>query len=154
MSGTLAGLIRGAAAVNVRYTASLVGLARDYVEALSETLSQGPREAAPANGARPTSAPLLLAGRAKETVNAAFTIGGGPNLPATLTLSVRGDFGDTKVWVEPGTLSLRDGKAAITRIMATIGAKTAADTDVAGEVMIEELNRKLTDFVVHKLPDA
>ena len=153
MSGNkLSDTIRNASTVNMRYSARLLNLGREYVKAFSDSLTAGAGETEN-DGGKKAGAPLLLAGRTGETANAAFSVSGGAGLPSVLTLKVNGEFGDTKVWVEPETLSLQDGKAEITRIMAKIGKKTEAETDVAGEVVIAELGRKVTDFVLRKLPD-
>jgi hypothetical protein len=154
MSGNkLSDTIRNASTVNMRYTARLLNLGREYVKAFSDALTAGAGDAENGSESKKPGAPLLLAGRTGETANAAFTVSGGSNLPSTLTLKVNGEFGDTKVWVEPDTLSLQDGKAEITRILASIGRKTEAAKDFGGEVVIAELNRKVTDFVLRKLPD-
>jgi hypothetical protein len=147
----LSDAVRNASSVNLRYTASLVSLAREYVKALSDAITQGVSDTDEDEG-KHSGAPLLLAGKVGETANAAFTVSGGANLPEMLTLSARGDFSDTKVWVEPSLLSLRDGSAPIVRIMGKIGRKTETGKDYPGEVVIEELNRKVTDFVLRRLP--
>jgi hypothetical protein len=147
----LSDAVRNASSVNLRYTASLVSLAREYVKALSDAITQGASDTED-DQEKPSGAPLLLAGKMGETANAAFTVSGGANLPETLTLSTQGDFSDTKVWVEPSSLSLRNGTQPIVRIMAKIGRKTEAGKDYPGEVVIEEMNRKVTDFVLRRLP--
>jgi hypothetical protein len=154
MSGNkLSDTIRNASTVNMRYTARLLNLGREYVKAFSDALVAGASDAENGGSGKKPGAPLLLAGRTGETANAAFSVSGGASLPSTLTLKVNGEFGDTKVWVEPETLSLQEGKAEITRILARIGKKTEPNTDFAGEVVIAEMNRKVTDFVLRKLPD-
>jgi hypothetical protein len=154
MSGNkLSDTIRSASTVNLRYSAKLLNLGREYVKAFTDALAAGATDVAENGDGKKPGAPLLLAGKSGETANAAFSVRGGPNLPATLTLKVTGEFGDTKVWTEPAQLSLVDGKAEITRIMAKIGKGTEAEMDFSGSVMIAELDRKVTDFVLRKLPD-
>lgn len=150
---TLSGAIRNASAVNLKYSADLLNLGRDYVRAFTAALSE--EAAQPDAGGAAPRPPLLLAGRAGETANAAFAIGNNGKLKGTLTLSVLGDFGDSKVSVEPERLAFDEagGEGEITvRILAKIGRKTEAGADATGSVVIPELDHKVTDFVVRKLP--
>lgn len=154
MSGSkLSDAVRSASTVNMRYSAKLLNLAREYVKAFTDALAAGVDDGGAPADDKPSSAPLLLAGHSGETANAAFTVRGGANLPSVLTLRVLGEFADTKVWTEPASLSLQDGKAEVVRVMAKIGKKTEADHDVPGSVTLAELDRKVTDFVLRKLPD-
>ena len=142
--------IRSASAVNLKYSAELLNLGREYVRAFTSAVSEG-QEAREPEARRP---PLLLAGKAGETANAAFAIGNRGNVKGTVTLVVSGDFSDTKVTVDPERLSLEDGSGeVIVRVLAKIGRKTEAGKDYTGTVLIPEMDHRLTDFVVRKLPD-
>lgn len=142
--------IRSASAVNLKYSAELLNLGREYVRAFTSAISEGETTREP----EPRRPPLLLAGKAGETANAAFAIGNSGNLKGTVTLTVEGDFADTKVTVDPERLSLDSGGGeVIVRILAKIGRKAEAGQDYTGTVLIPEMDHRLTDFVVRKLPD-
>jgi len=149
----LSNTIRNASAVDLRYSADLLNLGRDYVKAFAAALTQ-PDEARADDSAsqEPARPPLLLAGRAGETANAAFALNASSKMDGTITLQINGDFGDSKVSVDPDTLSLEDGGEKIVRIIAKVGRKTPADTDLVGEVVIPELNHRVTGFVLRRLP--
>ena len=143
--------IRSASAVNLKYSAELLNLGREYVRAFTSALSDVQDAVREPETRRP---PLLLAGKAGETANAAFAVGNRGNLKGTVTLTVTGDFSDTKVTVEPERLALDDGAdEVIVRILAKVGRKTETGRDFTGTVLIPELDRRLTDFVVRRLPD-
>lgn len=149
---TLSGAVRSVSAVNLKYSAELLNLGRDYVRAFTAALTDA---AAQDGGGAPTQRPpLLLAGKAGETANAAFAIGNSGKLSGTVTLSVMGDFGDTKVTVEPEQLAFGAAEGdIIVRILARIGRKAEVGKDYTGSVVIPEMDHKVTDFVVRKLPD-
>ncbi|MGA0616151.1 hypothetical protein [Paracoccus sp. KR1-242] len=142
--------IRGASAVNLKYSAELLNLGREYVRAFTSALTEGNGAPEPETQ-RP---PLLLAGRTGETANAAFAIGNRGAMKGTVTVSVSGDFADTKVSVEPERLALDNAaEEIIVRILARIGPKTESGKDYIGTVLIPEMDHRLTDFVLRKLPD-
>lgn len=144
--------IRSASAVNLKYSAELLNLGRQYVRAFSSALSDGLPQTAE-DSETPRRAPLLLAGQEGETANAAFTINNPGTLKGTVTLSVIGDFADTRVTVTPEVLSLDDATGeTVVRILAKIGKKTEAGTDYTGTVLFPEMDYRLIDFVVRKLP--
>lgn len=141
--------IRSASAVNLKYSAELLNLGRKYVRDFTSALS----EVQPDREPEPRRPPLLLAGKAGETANAAFAIGNPGSLKGTVTLSVTGDFADTKVTVEPERLSFDEGAdEVVVRILARIGRKTEPGTDYAGTVLIPEMDHRVTDFVLRRLP--
>ena len=147
----LSSAIRSASAVNLKYSADLLNLGRDYVRAFSAALV-APDEKKDTN-TDAARAPLLLAGRAGETANAAFAISNSGQLSGVVTLQVTGEFADTKVSVEPERLSFDDGDGdRIVRIVAKVGRKTKADADYVGSVVIPELDHRITNFVLRKLP--
>ncbi len=142
--------IRNTSAVNLKYSAELLNLGREYVRAFSSALTDGRTDPEPEEVRRP---PLLLAGKAGETANAAFAITNPGTMKGTVTLAVAGDFSDTKVTVEPERLSFDDGTdEVVVRILAQIGRKAVAGQDYSGTVMFPEMDFRVTDFVVRKLP--
>ena len=151
----LSDAIRTASAVNLKYSAELLNLGRDYLRAFTEALTEGQEtrepETRPPEAKRP---PLLLAGKAGEIANAAFAINNPGGLKGTVTLTVMGEFADTEVSVEPESLTLDETAGeTIVRILAKIGGKTTPGTDYTGTLLIRELNHPVTAFVVRKLPD-
>lgn len=148
----LSDTIRSASAVNLKYSAELLNLGREYVRAFSSALSDGLPETG-GGAEEPRHVPLLLAGTEGETANAAFTINNSGNLKGTVTLSVMGDFADTKVTVTPERLALDEATGeTVVRILAKIGKKTEVGRDYTGTVLFPEMDYRLTDFVVRKLP--
>ncbi len=144
--------IRSASAVNLKYSAELLNLGREYVRAFSTALSDGLPQTGEGKE-EPRRAPLLLAGQEGETANAAFTINNPGSLKGTVTLSVIGDFADTKVTVTPERLALDEATGeTVIRILAKIGKKTEIGRDYTGTVLFPEMDYRLTDFVVRKLP--
>jgi hypothetical protein len=140
--------IRTASSVNLRYSADLMNLARNYVRDFSAALTTPPAdEPAPA----PAGAPLLLAGKAGETANAAFAIRNSGKLTGTVTLQVTGDFADSKVTVEPERISFDEDGEKIVRILAVVGKKMESGKDFTGSVTIPELDHRITGFVLRKL---
>lgn len=147
----LSNTVRNASAVNLKYSADLLNLARDYVRAFSAALTTPGEETetkAPTRGA-----PLLLAGRAGETANAAFALSSSGKLTGTVTLQVTGSFEDSEVRVEPDRISFAEEGDKIVRILAKVGKKMPANTDFAGAVIISELDHRITQFILRKLGD-
>jgi hypothetical protein len=148
----LSDTIRSASAVNLKYSAELLNLGREYVRAFSSAVSDG----LPLTGGQSEEVrrpPLLLAGQEGEMANAAFTIKNSRNLKGTVTLLVTGDFSDTRVTVSPERLVLDETTGEIViRVLAKIGKKTEVGRDYTGTVMFPEMDYRLTDFVVRKLP--
>jgi len=147
----LSDAVRNASAVNLKYSADLLNLAREYVRAFTAALT-APEPDGGAQGT-PARPPLLLAGRAGETANAAFAIGSSGKLTGTVTLQVTGAFEDSQVSVEPDRISFADDGEKIVRILAKVGKKMPADTDFIGAVIIPELDHRVTQFVLRKLGD-
>ncbi|MEM7059632.1 MAG: hypothetical protein AAF557_18765 [Pseudomonadota bacterium] len=156
MSGKkLSDVIKSASAVNLKYSANLLNLGREYVsaftDAMQETLDDEVEGApGPAAQARP---PLLLAGRAGEMANAAFTMTSSSGPGGKVTLKAVGDFGDTKVSIDPADVTIENGKEVLARVMAKIGRKMPAGVDHVGAVMCEELDSKIADFVIRKIAE-
>lgn len=149
----LSDTIRSASAVNLKYSAELLNLGREYVRAFSSALSDGLPETGGGGGGETRRAPLLLAGQEGDTANAAFTINNPGSLKGTVTLSVIGDFSDTKVTVTPERLALDEATGeTVVRILAKVGKKTEVGRDYTGTVLFPEMDYRLTDFVVRKLP--
>lgn len=148
----LSDTIRSASSVNLKYSAELLNLGREYVRAFSSALTDGLPQSD--EGREETRrAPLLLAGQEGEMANAAFTINNPGSLKGTVTLAVTGDFADTKVTVTPERLALDEATGeTVVRILAKIGKKTEIGRDYTGTVMFPEMDYRLTDFVVRKLP--
>lgn len=147
----LSSTIRGASAVNLRYSAELLNLARDYVRDFAGALTAAADDAGEdAPRRQPT---LLLAGRAGETANAAFVLDGGGRLKGVVTLKVEGEFADSVVTVEPERLSFAEGGERVVRILARIGKEMPAETDFVGAVVIPEFDHRITSFVLRKLGD-
>ena len=148
----LSDTIRGASAVNLKYSAELVNLGREYLRAFTSVLSDGLPDTDD-KSEEPRRAPLLLAGQEGETANAAFTINNPGNLKGTVTLAVIGNFADTTVTVTPERLALDEATGeTVVRILARIGKKTEPGQDYTGTVLFPEMDYRLTDFVVRKLP--
>lgn len=148
----LSDTIRSASAVNLKFSAELLNLGREYVRAFTSAISDGLPETG-GGAEEPRRVPLLLAGAEGETANAAFTINNSGSLKGTVTLSVIGDFSDTKVTVTPERLALDEATGeTVVRILARIGKKTEAGKDYTGTVLFPEMDYRLTDFVVRKLP--
>lgn len=143
--------IRSASAVNLKYSAELLNLARDYVRAFGTAIAAP--EPDEESKATPSRAPLLLAGRAGETANAAFALSSSGKLSGTVTLQVTGSFEDSVVTVEPERLSFTEDGEKIVRILAKIGKKMPAENDFIGSVIIPELDHRITNFVLRKLGD-
>lgn len=143
--------IRSATSVNLKYSADLLNLGREYVRAFTSALTEGAsQDAATQDTARP---PLLLAGKSGEIVNAAFAINNPGTMKGTVTLAVTGDFGDTKLGVDPERLSFDDGTdEVVVRILGTVGKKTPEGKDHPGSVIFPELDYRVMDFVLRKLP--
>ncbi len=148
----LSDTIRSASAVNLKYSAELLNLGREYVRAFTSALSEGLPETGEGK-AEPRRAPLLLAGQEGETANAAFTVTNPGTLKGTVTLAVSGDFADTRVSVTPERLALEEATGeTVVRLLATIGKKTEVGRDYTGTVLFPEMDYRLTDFVIRKLP--
>jgi hypothetical protein len=141
--------IRNASAVNLKFSADLLNLGRDYVRAFSAALTNPDSAPKP----EPVRAPLLLAGRSGDTANAAFAISNSGKISGTVTLQVTGDFGDTQIRVDPERVSFDDDTSdRVVRIIAVIGSKTEVGRDYAGTVLIPELDHRITHIVLRKLP--
>ncbi len=142
--------VRNTSAVNLQYSAELLNLGRSYVRAFSSALTDGATTQEPEDVKRP---PLLLAGKVGETANAAFSISNPGKIKGTVTLAVTGEFSDTKVSVEPERVTFDDAEDEIVvRVLAKIGRKTTTGVDYAGTVLFPEMDYRVTDFVLRKLP--
>jgi len=148
----LSSTIRTASAVNLRYSADLLNLGRDYIKAFSAALLEPGQEPSDKDAPVAARAPLLLAGHAGETANAAFSLKGNSNLVGTVALEVTGDFGDSKVTLQPSSIEFDGETEQIVRILAKIGRKMPPETDHVGTVTIKQPNHLVTNFVLRKLP--
>jgi hypothetical protein len=146
----LTSTIRSASALNLRYSADLMNLARNYIRDFSEALSSV-QEVEDSTPVQPTGAPLLLAGRVGETANAAFAIRNSEKLTGTATLQPTGDFDDCIVTVDPERISFDEPGEKIVRILVVIGQKMPAGKDFLGTVKIKEFDHRITNFVLRKL---
>lgn len=145
--------IRSASAVNLRYSADLLNLGREYIKAFSSALTQSDDDPEPGTPKKPApSPPLLLAGHAGETANAAFMLNGSSKTAGTISLQVSGDFADSKVSIDPQSVALDSKGEKVIRIIARIGRKMPADVDHIGTVTIPEMDHQITQFVLRKLP--
>lgn len=165
-------LIKGALKVNLSYSATLLNLSKDYLREMSEAVISQQQSATPNarkqfDGDRDTQTPsspkkpasdhripLILAGRTGETANAAMAITNTSGQSGAVTLIIRGNFPGMQVQMDPELLSMEVGEASIIRVLAAISGDVPVDTDYPGEVFIQELNLKVADFVIRRLPDA
>lgn len=154
----LSDIIKNATAVNLRYSADLLNLSKDYFKAFTEALIQkdddkvatdAPQDSKP----EPKRIPLVVAGAKGETAHAAFAVTNTSNMEGTVTMKVRGEFAGAKVRVEPERLSLKNGEGAIIRILATIGDQVPVNEKHPGVVVVPELGMQVAEFVVCRLPD-
>lgn len=152
----LSDIARNVTEVNLRYSASVLNLAKDYLQVMKDAVMVVPDEdEAGANIKRPAaSAPLLVAGRKGEIANAALSVNNKAGRDGKVMVTCRGDFGRAKVWADPETLEIKNGTQATVRVMAKIDTSLPVDEDVPGDLFIPELNKKIADFVVRRLPDA
>lgn len=147
----LSNTIRSASAVNLKFSADLLNLGRDYIRAFSAALTTTEPDAPSRSDT--TRTPLLLAGRNGDTANAAFAISNSGKLRGTFTLQLTGDFADTRIIVDPERISFDDEKSdRIVRLLAEIGPQTEIDKDYVGTVIIPELDHRITNIVLRKLP--
>lgn len=155
----LSDMARGATEVNLRYTATLLTLSKDYLRALSDSLMTNLNDEEPdiagqrTTRNRPKSAPLIVAGRKGEVGNAAFSISNTSGRDGSVTVSCRGDFGGAKVWTDPQKLSLKNGDQATLRILAEFDNSIPVGEDQPGNVYLPELNMQVAEFVIRRLPD-
>ena len=156
----LSDIIKGATEVNLRFSADLLNLSKDYVKAFSEAVTSeiardvaAEDDSAPEKQPRPAQPLLIVAGRKGETANAAFAVNNTSQMSGSVTLGLNGDFADSEVTVEPDRLSLKNGEGASIRIRAKIGGKTSVEQDYRGTVVINELGIQLAEFIVRRLPD-
>ncbi len=154
----LSDIIKSATEVNLRYSANLLNLSKDYIKSFTQSLANeearevDEKATAPKTGAK--TVPLIIAGRMGETANAAFVVNNTSNMGGSVSLQVSGDFADSLVTVEPEILSLKNGEGAIIRILVTIGKQMLDGVDHHGTVLIPELGITIAEFVIHKLPDS
>jgi hypothetical protein len=162
----LGDIIKSATEVNLRYSASALNLSKDYLKAFARAVTnedtpEQPEDREPEAGPEPGSGtksesrrpPLIVAGRRGDVANAAFAVNNTSQMSGTVTLQAVGDFADTKVSVDPETLTLKNGEGAIIRVLASIGNKTPVDVDHPGMVVIPELGLQVAEFVVRRLAD-
>ncbi|HZD52536.1 MAG TPA: hypothetical protein VE175_05775 [Woeseiaceae bacterium] len=155
----LTDMARGATEVNLRYTASLLNLSRDYLRALGDTLMNPDAEEGSAaakhesaRGRRGTVA-LIIAGRRGEIGNAAFSISNVSGKEGSVSVVCRGEFGKASVWPDPERLVLGNGDEAILRVLAKFDDSIPVDEDLRGNVYLPELDKEVAEFVVRRLPD-
>lgn len=166
----LGDIIKSATEVNLRYSASALNLSKDYLKAFARAVTNedtpeqpdnkepeaGPEpgpEPGPGTKSESRRPPLIVAGRRGDVANAAFAVNNTSQMSGTVTLQAVGDFADTKVSVDPETLTLKNGEGAIIRVLASIGNKTPVDVDHPGMVVIPELGLQVAEFVVRRLAD-
>lgn len=167
MSDRFSDILKNATEINLRYSASLLNLSKDYIKAFSGAITQkeasdgddsGDQDDDQAKTKTETKTetkriPLIVAGRKGEKTNAAFAVNNTSQMEGTVTLRAVGEFADSNIKIEPETLSLKNGEGAIIRILATIGKKLSVEEDYRGTVVIPELGLQVAEFVVRRLPD-
>jgi hypothetical protein len=144
----VADLLKGAVELNLRYTSTVLHLAKDYLKDAGEVLSRAPAiEPAPA-----ARAPLLVAGRSGEVGNAAFAINNPTDKPMSVHLVVQGDLGDDRVALDPARLELPALGQAIVRIVVPFDDKLPESQDFSGQVVAPGLSNQAVAFIVRRLP--
>lgn len=162
-------IIKGAAEINLRYSASLLNLSKEYLSEFTkvvrdreENTEADDSEVKTATGTEKNTVPaqstqnpglLLLAGRKGEIANAAFAVNNTSQMSGSVSLQLKGDFANCHVTTEPENLTLKNGEGCIIRIIAKIGSKMPVDADHTGSVVIPELGLTIADFIIRRLPD-
>lgn len=168
---SLSELVKGAIKVNLNYSATLLNLSKDYLRDFSDAVSknkqseqnnteagepddqQQDKQTQVPTARSPTTIPLILAGRSKEVLNAAMMVNNTSGMSGTVTLCIEGDFPGIDVKVEPETLTMAKDESTIIRILAHMTNKLPVDIDFPGIVKIAEMDMKIAEFVVRRLPD-
>lgn len=151
----LTDIIKNATEVNLRYSATLLNLSKDYLKAFGQAVTEGQVGDAAAGQTRPAPKPtqLLIAGTKGELVKSAFSINNTSDLEGTATLEVMGNFGDTDISVEPESITLNTGESAVIRVITKIGGDLPVETQQPGVVVVKELGLPVAEIVVCRLPD-
>ncbi len=154
--------VKSATRVNLSYGATLVNLSKQYVNEISTALlakvatsdpvldDDGTEGSSSPQLARP---PLIVAGRSGEIAHAAMVLSNTTNIEGSLTFKIIGDFPGIEIFMEPPSIEIPMGESAIIRIMAGINDQLPEGVNYPGAVLLEELNVKVAEFVLQRLPD-
>ncbi len=149
-------LLKEAVEMNLRYTSTLLNLAKDYLKDANGLMTR------PLNTERNTERsspvapppPLLIVGRAGETGNGAFVINNPIDREIKVKLVVQGELDESSIRIDPTEIILRQGENAIVRIIAQISDNLPVDRDHLCSVVAPGLASQGIPFIVRRLPDA
>lgn len=153
----LSDMARGATEVNLRFTASLLNLSKDYLKAISEAVTKeftnADSDTDATGDAGQRTVPLVIAGRRGDLANAAFSVSNSSKTDGAVAVVIQGEFGKTQVTVEPDELVLKSGESTTVRILAKIDESLSIDEDKHGSIVLPELDLQVVEFVVRRLPE-
>ena len=148
--------IKGAAEVNLRYSAIVLKLAKEYVKELDGVVRN---DAAPvANGADQSVAtserrpPILLVGQAGSEATGAFILNNTADTELNVGLVVQGELGPLEVTLDPARFVIAPGDSAVVQIRAKLNESMEIGRDHAGAVIAPGLAAQPITFVARRLP--
>lgn len=149
-------LLKSAVELNLRYTSTLLYLSKDYLKEVNGVIAGNPPSASggETEAAQQPRPPLLVAGRAGEVAQGAFSVHNPGEREMNVHLLVQGELSDRQVEVEPARISLKPGDSATVRVLAQIDERMAPQRDHLGSVIAPGLTNQAVPFIVRRLPDA
>ncbi|HUN43489.1 MAG TPA: hypothetical protein VMU81_24605 [Acetobacteraceae bacterium] len=144
---------KGAVQLNLRYAATAVNLATNYISELGgmlrETGQTGGVTGAPPAPRRP---PILLVGQLNDTPSGAFALSNSSDRELSVTLVAQGELDPGLIEVMPASLRLAPGASAFVRLKVLITEALTVEHDYGVAVLAPGLAAPAVDFVVRRLP--
>jgi len=161
------GLIKGAAEVNLRYSAMTLRLAREYIKEFDALLREpsggsgpdaqpepqaqpGPQAEAAAAAPRP---PILLAGPAGAEAGGVFMLSNAADFELPVQLLVQSYDGPMPPTLTPSAFTMAPRATAVVQLHLTLGEDLEIGRDYAGTVVAPSLSAPPVAFVVRRLAD-
>jgi hypothetical protein len=160
------GLLKGAAEVNLRYSAMTLRLAREYIKEFDALLREpsgnsGPdaqpepqTEAAPqAEAAPPPRPPILLAGSAGAEAGGVFMLSNGADFELPVQLLVQDYDGPAPPTLTPASFTMAPRAMAAVQLGLRIGEDLEIGRDYRGTVVAPSLSAPPVEFIVRRMAD-
>jgi fructose-specific component phosphotransferase system IIB-like protein len=151
-------LLKNATAVNLRYSAVTLKLAREYIKELDGVVRHG--VAGGEDSDQPSTAPtpgrrasILLVGQTGTQATGAFILNNTADADLTVALVVQGELGPVETELVPASLVIGPGDSAVVQLKVTMTDAMEIGRDYGGAVVAPSLAAQPVEFVVRRLPD-
>lgn len=156
MRDKLVGVFKEAAEINLRYSAVVLRLAREYVKEFDGVLRGTEASEKPETDGNPPQnneqrSPLLLAAAAGKEATAAFVLNNTSAAELPVKLVVEAEMAAATPEIEPTAFTIPGNQSAVAQLKLRIDPRLDLGRDYRGVVLAPSLSAEPIDFVVRRL---